>query len=37
MADFANAALPWVAMGFAIAVVFTYMSSKKEKQDGKEQ
>lgn len=37
MGDFLKAAFPWVAFGFAVAIVLTYMSSKKKKQDDKEQ
>ncbi len=30
MLDFFRAALPWVAMGLAVAISITYMSSKKK-------
>lgn len=37
MEDFLKAAFPWVAFGFAAAIILTYRSSKKKKQDDKEQ
>jgi hypothetical protein len=37
MGDFFNAAFPWIAMGFAVAIILTYINSKKKKQDDKEQ
>jgi hypothetical protein len=37
MADFVNAAFPWIAMGFAVAIVLTYRNSKEKMQDNKEQ
>jgi hypothetical protein len=33
MADFFNAAFPWIAMGIAFALVTVYMDSKNKKQN----
>jgi hypothetical protein len=35
MREFFNAAFPWVAGGFALAIILTYGNSKKKKQDDK--
>lgn len=37
MADFVKAAFPWVAMGFAVAIILANMNSKEKMQDNKEQ
>lgn len=35
MEDFLSAAFPWVATGFAIAIILTYSDSKTKKQNDK--
>ena len=35
MADFVKAAFPWIAFGFAVAIILTYRSSKERMQDNK--
>ncbi|MDP4182000.1 MAG: hypothetical protein Q8942_13030 [Bacillota bacterium] len=35
MVDFLQAAFPWIAMGIAIAIAITYMSSKQKRQVSK--
>lgn len=32
MADFLNAALPWIALGVVVAVAMTYMNAAKAKK-----
>ncbi len=32
MQDFFEAALPWIAMGFVVAISLTYFNSKKNKE-----
>lgn len=32
MADFLNAAFPWIAIGLAVAIIVSYMRSKDSKQ-----
>lgn len=33
MVDFLQAAFPWIAIGIAVAIGITYMSSKQKKVD----
>jgi lipoprotein signal peptidase len=35
MGDFFNAAFPWIAIGVAVAIILTYMDSKKKKHEDK--
>lgn len=35
MGDFLNAVFPWVALGIAVAIILTYMNSKRKKQEDK--
>jgi len=36
MADFANAAFPWIAMGLAVAIILSCRNSKEKMQHNKE-
>ncbi len=37
MADFLNAAFPWIVIGLAVAIFISYRSSKEKKQYKKEE
>jgi hypothetical protein len=37
MGDFFNAAFPWIAMGVSIAIIITYINSKKKTNNEEEQ